>query len=241
MFYVLLFITGVCASFVNMLAGGGSILVLGLMMLTGTDPAVANATNRVGVLISCGTGALAFRSEKFTDIRLSLKLGLCALPGAILGAIFSISITADSFKILLSGVMIFLLISMFIPKKVNMGKIMSSRLVYFMMVLVGLYGGFIQVGVGVLISATLRHLGGLDLLKMSMHRVFIVFIFTIPVIIIFILSGKINWTYAVILSAGNAVGSWLTVKLALKKGEMLVKIGMSITMCLMIIKLVFFR
>lgn len=240
MFYLTLFLTGMAASFVNMLAGGGSILVLGLLMLTGTDPAVANATNRVGVLISCGSGALAFRSEKFTDFKMSLKLGLCALPGAILGAIFSISITAESFKMLLSIVMVFLLISMFIPKKKDAGKIMNDKLVYLFMILVGFYGGFIQVGVGILISATLRHLGGLDLLKMSMHRVFIVLIFTIPVIVIFILSGKINWSYAAVLASGNAIGSWLTVKLALKKGEFLVKVGMSITMVLMIIKMIFF-
>lgn len=241
MFYIILFLLGMIASFVNMLSGGGSILVLGYMMLMGIEPAVANATNRVGVLISCGSGAVTFRSEKFSDVKQSLKFSIFAVPGAIAGAFFSVKITSEVFEVLLSIIMIFLLITMFLPKK-SYNKItpLQGKLMYPAMFFVGLYGGFIQVGVGVLIAATLRHLGNLNLLKMSMHRVFIVFIFTIPVIIIFILSGKINWIYAAVLSAGNALGSWLTVKLALKKGEILVKIGMAITMCLMGIKFIFY-
>lgn len=242
MFYIILFLLGMMASFVNMLAGGGSILVLGYMMLMGIEPAVANATNRVGVLISCGSGAAAFKSESFTDIKQSLKYGLCAIPGAIAGAIFSIRITGELFELLLTIIMVFILVTLFIPKSVNnrIKGIFNGKLIYPAMFIIGLYGGFIQVGVGVLIAAGLRHLSSMDLLKMSMHRVFIVFIYTIPVIVVFILSGKVNWTYALVLSVGNAIGSWLTVKLALKKGEILVKIGMSITICLMSIKFLFF-
>ncbi len=231
-----LFFLGGFSSFVNVLAGGGSILVLGFMMFFGIEPAVANATNRVGVLISTGSGALAFTSEKFTDVKESLKLGAVALPGAILGAIYSVKISSELFKIILSLIMIFVVITLFLPKskKSSIDKLTKSRIIYPVMFLVGIYGGFIQVGVGILISATLRHLHSLDLVKMNMHKVFIVFIYTIPVIIVFILSGKINWLYAVVLSAGNAVGSWITVKLAVKKGEKIVKIGMVIAVILMI-------
>ncbi|MGL1893895.1 MAG: sulfite exporter TauE/SafE family protein [Spirochaetaceae bacterium] len=242
MFFVVLFLLGIVASFVNMLAGGGSTIILGYMMLMGIEPAVANATNRVGVLISCGSGAAAFRSENFTDIKQSLKLGLCALPGAILGSLISVRIKNDMFELILTMVMIFIVISMFIPKKKidKTTNILNGKLIYPAMVFVGLYGGFVQVGVGLIIAASLRHLSSMDLLKMSMHRVFIVFIYTIPVIVVFIFSGKINWLYALVLSAGNALGSWLTVKLALKKGEIIVKIGLAITIGLMSVKLLFF-
>jgi uncharacterized protein len=242
MFLVILFLLGMMASFVNMLAGGGSILILGYMMLMGIEPAVANATNRVGVLISCGSGAAAFKSEKFTDVKQSLKFGLLALPGAIAGSLFSLKITNEHFELFLTIVMVCIAISMFLPKKVQQqgAKVLNGKLLYPAMFFVGLYGGFIQVGVGLLIAGTLRHLSNMDLLKMSMHRVFIVFIYTIPVIVVFIVSGKINWLYALVLSLGNALGSWLTVKLALKKGEIIVKIGMAITIGLMSVKFLFF-
>ncbi len=237
-----LFLAGMLASFVNMLAGGGSLLTLGFMMLSGVEPAVANASNRIGVLMACSSGAAAYRSENYSDIKESFRLSLWALPGAILGAFFSIGISNALFEKLMVLVMIFVLLTLFLPKKKDDAHAGVDHPVWLAMamILAGFYGGFIQVGVGFLIAAGLRHLGNMSLMRMNMHRIFIVLIFTIPVVGVFMFSHKINWLYAVILSTGNALGSWLTVKLALKQGEKLVKIGMAAAIVLMSIKFLFF-
>ena len=52
--------SGVIAGFINTLAGGGGLLILPLLMLTGMGPALANGTMRVGVLIQCLEGARQF-------------------------------------------------------------------------------------------------------------------------------------------------------------------------------------
>ncbi|MDA3955952.1 sulfite exporter TauE/SafE family protein [Oceanispirochaeta sp.] len=237
-FTLLLFAAGFFASVVNMLAGGGSMIVLGLMVIMGVEPAVANATNRIGVLVSTASGAAALKSEKFTDIKESLKLSLLTMPGAILGALFSVRISNELFEKLLAFVMVFVIVSLFLPQKTAVAEQSKIRkiLIYPAMILVGFYGGFIQVGVGILIYGTLRHLSGMELMNITMHRVFIVLLYTIPAIVIFIVSGKINWVYALILSAGNALGSWMTIKLALKKGDIVVKIGLAVTAGLMILR-----
>ncbi|MBN1500137.1 MAG: sulfite exporter TauE/SafE family protein [Spirochaetes bacterium] len=233
-----LFFSGMTASFVNILAGGGSLLVLGFMMLCGIEPSVANATNRIGVLIACTSGAAAYKSEKFTDLKQSFKLSFWALPGAVAGAFFSVSIGNELFEKLIALVMIFILATMFVPQKKQQEKSAEwgGIFLYPAMIAVGFYGGFIQVGVGFLIAAALRHFGNMSLMKMNMHKLFVVLIFTVPVIIVFLFSGKINWIYAAVLSCGNALGSWLTVKLALKKGEIVVKTGMVIAIVLMVIR-----
>lgn len=236
-----LFLTGTLASFVNMLAGGGSILVLGLMTMMGVEPSIANATNRVGVLVSTASGAAAYRSERFTSFKESFYLSLWTLPGAVAGAFFSVNISSQLFEQLMAGVMVFILITLFLPKKAEAQEEMpvNKLFLYPSLILIGFYGGFIQVGVGFLIMGSLCHLGKMELMRMNMHRVFIVLLFTIPAIIVFIYSGKINWLYAAVLSAGNAVGSWLTVKLALKKGEVVVKYGLAVAVILMSIKFLF--
>ncbi|MBN2526467.1 MAG: sulfite exporter TauE/SafE family protein [Deltaproteobacteria bacterium] len=237
-----LFVTGVVASFVNMLAGGGSMLVLGLMILFGVDPVVANATNRVGVLISTATGAAAYKSEKVTDIKQSLKLGLWTAPGGIAGAIFSVRISGDLYEKILAIVMILIVGSMFLPKRVqdNPQESGRRRWIYPAMILVGFYGGVVQVGVGILIYGVLRHLGNMSLMRINMHRVFVVLIYIIPSMGIFVWSGKINWIYAAILCVGNAIGSWITIKWTLKKGEKIIRIGLAVSVVLMSVKFILF-
>ncbi|MBN2344710.1 MAG: sulfite exporter TauE/SafE family protein [Deltaproteobacteria bacterium] len=242
LFLVGLFFTGALASFTNMLSGGGSMIVLGFMMLLGVDPATANGTNRVGVLVSTATGAAAYRSENYTDIRESLKLGLWSIPGAIAGAFFSVRISGALYEKLLAIVMIAVVVSMFLPKRSTKKKDApgKGKWMYPAMLLVGFYGGAVQVGVGIFIYAALRHLGNMPLMRVNMHRVFIVLIFIVPVMAVFIWSGKINWAYAVVLCIGNAVGSWVTVKWTLKKGDKMIKIGLAASVVLMSMKFLVF-
>lgn len=234
-----LFLTGMLASFVNMLAGGGSILVLGLMTMMGVEPAVANATNRVGVLISTASGAAAYKSGKYTELKESLRLSLWTMPGAIAGAFYSVNISSKTFEHMIAVVMLFILVTLFLPKRTESRDDSQFLKLFFYpsLILVGFYGGFIQAGVGFLIMGSLRHLGNMELMRMNMHRVFIVLFFTIPAIVVFLYSGKINWLYAVVLSTGSALGSWVTIKMALKKGEKVVKYGLAAAIVLMAGKL----
>ncbi len=239
---ILLFLAGAVASFINMMAGGGSMITIGVMILLGIEPVVANGTNRIGVLVGTTSGALAFKSEKFTDVRQSLILGLCAVPGAIIGSLYSVQIDNTLFTRILAVVMIMLLVTMFIPKKKQKDiaeKAKASTLIYPAMFIVGLYGGFIQVGVGFILMAFLRHLMSYDLLRTNMHKVFVVLIYTIPVLLVFGINGKIDWYYAIVMSFGNALGSWFSVKLAIKKGEKVVKIVLAIAIVLMSAKFLF--
>lgn len=238
--YLLLFLAGAISSFINMMAGGGSLLTIGLMIMLGIEPSVANGTNRIGVLFGTGSGALAFRTSKFSDLRQSLILAASAIPGAIIGSFYSIQLADDTFQKILALVMIGVLITMFIPKKKKPINVKDSFWIYPAMVGIGFYGGFIQVGVGFILMAALRHLLSLDLLRTNMHKVFVVLIYTLPVLLIFGLNGKIDWFVAIVLSAGTSTGAWLSVKQAIRKGERLVRIVLAVSIVLMSVKLLFF-
>jgi uncharacterized membrane protein YfcA len=236
---IILFASGAIAGFINIMAGGGSVLTIGIMILLGVEPVVANGTNRIGVLTGTVAGAATYKSEKFTDIKTSLLLGLWAVPGAIAGSLFSINISNQLFQRILSAVMIFILITLILPKKrveKATEQLKKSLLIYPAMLLIGFYGGFIQIGVGFILMAAFRHLMQYDLLRVNLHKTFVVLIYTLPVLVIFGFSGKINWLYALAISLGNAVGSYFSVKIALKKGEKVVKIVLIIAILLMAAK-----
>ena len=105
------------------------------------------------------------------------------------------------------------------------------------MIVVGFYGAFLQVGVGFLLMAAFQYLMNLDLIRVNMHKVFVVFVFTIPALIIFILTDNINWYYGLTLSAGNAFGGWWGAKLSVKKGEKLIKVVLIVAILIMALKL----
>ena len=214
-------------------------ITIGVMIMLGIEPVVANGTNRIGVLVGGASGAMAFKSEKLTDLRQSIVLGLWAVPGAIIGSLYSIEISNLLFTRILAVVMIVLLVTMFIPYKTHealIKKTTNSWFIYPAMFVVGLYGGFIQVGVGFLLMASIRHLMCYDLLRTNMHKVFVVLIYTIPVLCVFGISGKIDWWYAFIMACGNFVGARISVKLAVKKGDKVVKMILAIAIILMAAK-----
>lgn len=235
------FCAGFLSGFINIMAGGGSVLTLGLMMLLGLDAPVANGTNRIGVLVGTLSGAAAYKAEKFGGMRQSLVFGLCALPGAILGSIFAVRIENALFQRLLAVVMIFVIITLFLPPSKSGMKNRTHRnwLIVPVMFCIGLYGGFIQAGVGFLIMAALRHLQTMDLVTINLHKTWIVLIYTIPVLLIFGMTRNIHWLYAAALAAGNALGAWLSVKISIRRGEKIIKITLCAAILLMAVKFLY--
>lgn len=236
---ILLFIIGSIAGFINVNAGGGSTLTLPTLIFLGLDGALANGTNRVAIFIQNLFAVYSFKKEKYSDFKLSFKIAWLTLPGAVIGSILAVNLSGEVFEKILGAVMIGIVISMVIPKKKNDikdGDHVSWK-VYLSMFGLGFYGGFIQVGIGFLLMAVLQYLMKLNLVLVNMHKVFIVLIYTIPALIIFIISGNVNWKLGLALAAGNAFGAWWAAKFAVKKGEKLIKFVLIAAILIMSLKL----
>lgn len=237
---IVLFIVGVIAAFINVNAGGGSSLTLPALIFLGLDASVANGTNRVAIIFQNISAVYSFKKEKYYELKNSLILSLLSLPGAVAGAIFAIKISNEVFEKVLGVIMILIIVTMLIPQKREL-KISDRFIVdwklIISMIAIGFYGGFIQVGVGFLIMALLHNALKLDLIRVNMHKVFIVFVFTIPAFLIFILTDNINWFYGLSLSSGNVVGGWWGAKMSVKKGEKLIRTVLIIAILIMAIKL----
>lgn len=237
-----LFWAGLLAGFINVMAGGGSTLTLPALIFLGLDSSLANGTNRVAVLVQNIAAIVAFRQERLRQFKVSLKLSLLTLPGAILGALVAVKISDLLFQRLLGIVIIGIMITVLFPQASRKnaaapGHRASPLWLYGAMFAIGFYGGFIQAGVGFLLMAALYHLLRADLLQVNMHKVFVVFIFTLPAIVIFILTDNISWLHALVLSAGNGLGAWWSAKVSVKKGEKVIRVVLFIAMLIMALKL----
>lgn len=238
---LLLFAVGSVAGFMNVMAGGGSSLTMPLLIFMGLDSAMANGTNRVAIFIQNISAIISFKQEKVHQFRLSLKLALCTLPGAVLGAILAVNISNELFQKILAIVMIGIMLTIIFPQKKKIfnaeNQSYNPWLLYPALFGIGIYGGFLQVGVGFIIMAALLHIMKLNLVRVNMHKVFIIFFYTIPALFIFMWTNNINWLYGILLAAGNAFGAWWAAKLAVKKGEGIIRVALLIAMFIIALKL----
>lgn len=238
---ILLFVVGIIAGVINVMAGGGSTLTLPTLIFLGLDGTVANGTNRIAILVQNMFAVYSFKQEKFSKFKISFKMSLFTLPGAIIGAIAASKIQGELFEKILGVVMIGIIITMIIPRNKKVFDVPIDKVpwtVYLAMFGVGFYGGFIQVGVGFILMAVLHYMLKENLVLVNVHKVFIVFIYSVPAIIIFMLSDNINWFYGLSLAAGNALGGWWSAKISVKKGEKVIKWVLIISIFIMSLKLI---
>ncbi len=241
---ILLFFTGVLAGVVNVMAGGGSSIVLPALIFLGIDPTVANGTNRVAILFQNFFATLSFRKEGLADVKTGIRLAAFTLPGVLVGAFAAVRVEDELFEKILAVILIFVCASFFLNVG-SFGKLLAAGqsggkkriIVYPVFALIGFYGGFIQVGVGLFIMAALYHLLGTSLAKVNAHKVLVVLLYTIPVICVFFLSGNINWLIGICLAAGNSLGGWFGAVFSVKGGEKYIKAALVLAVGLMAVKL----
>ena len=155
--YIIIFISGLIAGVINTLAGGGSLLTLPILIFSGLPPNIANGTNRVGLLIQSIFGTAGYHSKGISSYPFSIYLGLSSLIGALIGAQIAIDINPYLFNKILSIVMVTMVLIMLIRKKSfennlperTSGKYLILSIVAFFFI--GIYGGFINAGIGFVI------------------------------------------------------------------------------------------
>jgi len=239
---LLLFGVGAIAGFINIMAGGGSSITLPTLIFLGLDSATANGTNRIAILIQNIFATASFRQHKVSALKQSLRLAIWTIPGAIIGAFVAVRISDVGFKHILGAIMIGIVLSLFIPRKrknfvtSNQG-VSDSFWIYPTLLAIGFYGGFVQVGVGFLFMAALYHLLRMNLVYVNMHKVTIVFFYTLPALAIFIWTGNVDWVKGLSLAAGNALGGWWSARVAVKGGEKVIRIVLSLAIVIMAAKL----
>jgi uncharacterized membrane protein YfcA len=245
---LLLIGVGLLTGIVNVMAGGGSLLTMPILVFLGMDGPVANGTNRVAILAQNITATFAFFKKGFSDFKLSLTLTLCALPGAIVGAYIGTRLGGIWFNRVLAAIMVAVMILMAKRDKkseeivVPDEEISKRRRItaHILMVFAGFYGGFIQAGVGFILMAILHKVLRLDLVRVNMHKVFIVGVYTIVALVVFASKGQVVWLAGVLLAVGNATGGWIGTRLAIGKGEKLIRIMLNVVLIIMAVKLLFF-
>jgi uncharacterized membrane protein YfcA len=239
----LLTTVGIAGGFLNVMAGGGSLLTVPAMVFLGLPGAVANGTNRIAILAQNLSAIVAFFRRGFADFRLSLTLAACALPGAAAGALVGTRLDGPWFNRALALVMIVVMLVMHFDRgaadRPRNHRPTRSQLIrgHALMVVAGFWGGFIQIGVGFILMPILNRAMGLDLVRTNMHKVFIIATYTVVALLIFANRVELVWIAGLALALGNSIGGYLGAHFTVSRGEKLVKIVLNLVLIAFIIKL----
>lgn len=229
--YTVLGIVGVgfLAGFINTLAGSGSTITLPLLIFLGLPANVANGTNRISILLQSLVSVGEFKKQKLLDSKTGLRLAVPTITGSLIGAYFAVEINEEIMNIFIAVMLIsmfFLLL--FKPQawiKGHENKVVEKPglLQIIIFFVIGIYGGFIQAGVGIFLLGGLVLGSGLDLVRANAIKNLIILIYTPLVLLFFILHNQVDYRYGLILAVGSMIGAYVATKFAAKRGPEFVR------------------
>jgi len=217
----LLLLAGFFGGIINTLAGGGSNLTMPALMVMGLPADVANATNRLGVFLQSLTGVAKFNQQDKLPKNDLWAILVPSLVGGLVGALIAVWAPLWLLKPLLLGTMLSVAGAMLIfpgmmPDDNSQSlKVSESRWGFWGLFIAGVYGGFVQAGVGFVLLTVLAGTLSYDLVRANALKLLCTIGFTVVALLVFIYEGLVNWHYGLILSAGFIGGALVGVKLAI--------------------------
>jgi uncharacterized membrane protein YfcA len=221
-------VTGFAAGFINTLAGSGSLLTLPILILLGLPANVANGTNRVGVVMQNIVAVATFRQRGALPLAGSWKLIVPSVVGAVLGAELAVDLDEALLRRTIGALMIVLIVLMLLKPERFIAEHLAPReprlfVEVPLFFVIGIYGGFIQVSVGLFLIAGLVLGAGYNLVAANALKNLIVLVFTAAALAVFVLNDQVQWTLGLLLGSGQAVGAWVAAHFAVKRGAEFVR------------------
>ena len=248
-----LVLLGFASGFINMFAGGGSMLVVPFLIFLGLPPHVANATNRVAILLQNIVSTATFRQKKILNFKTDYPLLLPTTLGSILGAFTAVDIQAAVLQKMIGGllvVMFFMILldpNTWVKSNIEKAKARHPWVRFLIFLGIGFYGGFFKNGGGVFffggIGVGFFMLGGLvlgcgyDLLKANALKVLLILIYTFGALVIFIWYDLVDWRTGLILACGNMAGAWIGTRLSVKWGAKYIRYILLLALVMVALKL----
>lgn len=245
--YPLLVLVGFIVGFINTVAGGGSLLALPFLIFIGLPSNIANGTNRVAIVVQTAMATAGFKSKGVSTFPFNVYLGISAFFGSIIGAYLAVDIKGEIFNRILAMVMIAVVfIIIFSPKMsiVHLEERLTGKYLWLGIIVFfffGIYGGFINAGLGFLMMLFLHYVNRMSLVRSNATKVAVVFLYMISALAVFAFNDKVNWKIGFVLAIGNGSGAWLASRFSVKKGDGFIKIFLVIMVVIMAVKLWFFN
>jgi len=217
------------AGAINSVAGGGSFLTFPTLIAIGITPMIANTTNNVGQWASTVGSVVGYREElRRHRHALLMPLGVAAV-GGIVGAMTLLATPERLFAHLIPWLLLIATLAFAagpLVRRLSSGNTTRATLAPLAMLplfIVAVYGGYFGAGVGILTLAILTMFGMNAINSANAYKSAFVCSINGAALIPFIISGKILWTYAILLAIGMFCGAYISARAMQRVPERLIR------------------
>lgn len=238
---LLFFFIAMIAGMIDAIAGGGGLITLPVLLAIGILPSTAVATNKVGAVGGSFSAALHFIRKRHVTLRAAIPHILSVFWGAVLGAVAVSYISAHILMLMipfmLIGFALFFLLSPNVGVKESRARLSASLFIGVVCPCLGFYDGFCGPGTGTLMVMACVMLQGFSMLKATAMAKVLNATSNGASLLFFIFYGHILWEIGVVMLAGQIIGGNLGARIAISKGQRVIRILMVIVSIVMSTKL----
>jgi uncharacterized membrane protein YfcA len=213
LYWAILIFAGLACGFLNTLASSGSAVSLPLLVMLGLSDSVANATNRLPILVGGVIATVTFARKGEMDWPAAVKLGVPAIAGAILGVVFAEILPNKDTGYLITGAVLLAFIMLFTKTRQALAKQQTkppqvTPLAMALMLGVGFWAGLIVLDGATYALLVLMLVCSFPLARANAIKSFILVVTTAVAIAMFASDGEMRFAEGAVLSLGSVVGGY---------------------------------
>ncbi|MEK6265559.1 MAG: TSUP family transporter [Clostridium sp.] len=226
---ILLCIAGFVAAFVDSIAGGGGLITVPAFMLTGLPTHMVLGTNKFSATAGSFTSSLKFIKSGKANFKLLKYLIPFTFLGSMLGVRAVLFVDPKVLEglvlILIMFIGIYTLFSKSLGLEDKFQGLTKKNVIYGIILAfsLGFYDGFFGPGTGSFLVFGFISIFGFNFLASSANARILNFTSGITALVLFAISGKINYMLGVPVAISMVLGARMGTTIALNKGSKLIK------------------
>ncbi len=211
-----IFIAGIGAGTINTIVGSGTLITFPTLLAIGYSPVLANVSNTVGLVPGSISGAVGYRRELVGQRTRLIRLGSASLLGGVAGALLLLQLPASAFKaivpVLIGLGCVLVVIQPWVASHVRpreSAPAHGSAVVWFLVFLTGVYGGYFGAAQGVLLIAVMGIGMTETMQRINAAKNVLAGLVNGVAAIVFIAISHVAWDAAALIAVGSVIGGQL--------------------------------
>lgn len=233
------------AGFIDAIAGGGGLITMPVLLLTGVPPHMALGSGKLGACIGSGAALLNFARSGLVLWRVALAgLGF-SLLGSYVGAMATLYFDSTVMGKVLVGMLPIGMLATLLPRKAQESRpavLEGTRFwvsVSLTCFLVGMYDGFFGPGAGSFFILGFHYMLHINLLAASATAKVLNFTSNAGSLVAFLWNGKVLFALGLPMAVGSVLGNWLGSRMAIRTGSEVVRRVLMVSLGLLFCTLVY--
>jgi len=209
-------LAGLWAGLINTVVGSGTLVTFPVLVALGYPPVTATTSNAIGLITGSITGAVGYRSEMAGHGRRVARYAVASLLGAVGGTVLLLSLPADAFEtvapILVGISVVLVLVQPVLSRRLSARVAVdrkSSPLLYVLIFLVGIYGGYFTAAQGIMLVGVMGLLLTDPLQRLNAFKNALTAVVNLVAGLIYAFVAPISWPVVGVLAVSSIGGGVL--------------------------------